>query len=410
MDFNPLLKEALSLEASSSISSEIEECEFDGDVVDSGEHHSPVVDFTNAPNELHDDAVGNADHGQQMAMQAAEENEPNIATNRVNGVTAAEECRDSDDEDAIWKRTRARYSLVGSTLDELETFLQETDDEDDLHHNIDDEEEYRKFLAAVLLDGDETSGAAPENENVDEDEDEDNDADFELELEEALYSDGDDNLPSVSQEREHERVGRRPETRQKKRQKTDNRQNKFSGQTNRPLLPILPCAPIFPVSAPHARNYKHVGTSYVQNYVGPFTPQQIGQLHCLMYEHVQLLVQVFSLSVLEPSKQHISTEVHKLLSEMLQRRDQVLASQRTPYPSSCFSLPYIYPAVTVKNTSESSTMSGGVAPTESFFWVPFISENVLSVIDVAPLSLVQSYMDDVSIGMLLFFICTIVGL
>ncbi|GJW52286.1 transcriptional corepressor LEUNIG_homolog isoform X1 [Tanacetum coccineum] len=35
---------------------------------------------------------------------------------------------------------------------------------------------------------------------------------------------------------------------------------------------------------------------------------------------------------------------------------------------------------------------------QSFFWVPFISENVLSIIDVAPLSLVQSYLDDVSIG------------
>nr|GEY56490.1 kinesin-like protein KIN-12B [Tanacetum cinerariifolium] len=43
-------------------------------------------------------------------------------------------------------------------------------------------------------------------------------------------------------------------------------------------------------------------------------------------------------------------------------------------------------------------MSGGVPPSESFFWVSFISENVLSFIDVAPLSLVQSYMDDVSIA------------
>ncbi|GJW60828.1 Myb-like protein [Tanacetum coccineum] len=394
MDFNPLLKEALSIEASSSLSSEIEECEFDGDVVDSGEYHSPVVDLTNAPDKLHDDAVGNANHGQQMAMQAAEENERNIATNRVNDVTVAEERRDSDDEDAIWKRTRARYSLVGSTLDELETFLQETDDEDDLHHNIDDEEEYRKFLAAVLLDGDETSGAAPENENVDEESD--NDADFELELEEALGSDGDDILPSGSQEGEH---GRRPETRQKKRQKTDTRQNKFSGQMNRPLLPILPNAPIFPLLVPHARNYMNGGTSFAKNnHVSAFTPQQIGQLHCLMYEHVQLLVQVFSLSVLEPSKQHISTQVRTLLSEMLQKRDQVLASQRIPYPSSWFSLPYIYPAVTVQNNTESSTISGGVPPTESFFWVPSISDNVLSVMDVAPLSLVKSYMDNVSIA------------
>nr|KAJ0221876.1 hypothetical protein LSAT_V11C200064090 [Lactuca sativa] len=34
----------------------------------------------------------------------------------------------------------------------------------------------------------------------------------------------------------------------------------------------------------------------------------------------------------------------------------------------------------------------------SFFWVPLVSENLLSVIDVAPLSLVRSYIDDSSIA------------
>ncbi|GKE12038.1 hypothetical protein Tco_1415589, partial [Tanacetum coccineum] len=58
----------------------------------------------------------------------------------------------------------------------------------------------------------------------------------------------------------------------------------------------------------------------VQALVCAFTPQQIGQLHCLMYEHVQLLVQVFSLSIIEPFKQHISSQVDTLLSEMLQKR------------------------------------------------------------------------------------------
>lgn len=373
MDFNPLLKEAPSLEASSSLSSEIEE--LDADVVDSREKHSPAVNLIDPLDELRD--------------------EPNIATNKVTDVTA-EECRDmsqsqkinviSDDEDAIWRRTRARYSLVGSTLDELETFLQETDDEDDLHHNIDDEEEYRKFLAAVLLDGDSGSGSAQENENFDEDED--NDADFELELEEALGSD-DENLPSVSHEREREHVGRRPETRQKKRQKTDLRDKKFSGQTNRPLRPILPFAPIAPSSSPNARCHMIQSTSFAKDdYISVFTPYQIGQLHCLMYEHVQLLVQVFSLSVLEPSRQHVATQVHRLLSEMLHKRDQALTSRRVPYPSFCFNLPYIRSDVTAQNTAEP----------EVFFWVPFVSNAVVSVMDVAPLNLVQSYMDDISVA------------
>ncbi|KAG6776840.1 hypothetical protein POTOM_016630 [Populus tomentosa] len=43
-----------------------------------------------------------------------------------------------DDEDAICKRTRAKYSLASFTLDELEAFLQESGDEDNLP-NVDDE-------------------------------------------------------------------------------------------------------------------------------------------------------------------------------------------------------------------------------------------------------------------------------
>lgn len=388
MDFNPFLKEAPSLETSSSLSSEIEEIE--ADVVDSRENHSPVVNVANATDEMPDDGVENV--------------EPSIVTVAVaddvtiegRGDTSHSQKQnvDSDDEDAIWRRTRARYSLVGSTLDELETFLQETDDEDDLHHNIDDEQEYRKFLAAVLNNGDAGSGAAQENDNLDEDED--NDADFELELEEALESDVDENLNNMSQEREHERVGRRPETRQKKRQKTGVQQNEFTGHMNRPLRPILPYAPI----SPNAYNCMIQSTPSSRNdYICEFTPHQIGQLHCLLYEHVQLLVQLFSLCILEPSRQHIATQAHRLLSEMLCKRDQVLASQRVPYPSCCFSLPYILSSVTSQNTSQFSTVSSGSIPMDGISWVPFVSDTVLSVIDVAPLNLVQSYMDDISIGM-----------
>ncbi|GJY95383.1 homeodomain-like superfamily protein [Tanacetum coccineum] len=38
-------------------------------------------------------------------------------------------------------------------------------------------------------------------------------------------------------------------------------------------------------------------------------------------------------------------------------------------------------------------MSRGLSPAKSFFLMPFINENVFSVIDVGLLSLVQSYMD-----------------
>ncbi|KAI3680529.1 hypothetical protein L6452_35301 [Arctium lappa] len=163
----------------------------------------------------------------------------------------------------------------------------------------------------------------------------------------------------------------------------------------------------------------YVSSSAKNDYISAFTPQQIGQLHCLIYEHVQLLVQVFSLSVLEPSRQHIATQVQRLLSEMLHTHDQVMTSQRLPYPSFCFNLPYICSAVTnelqknlqPQNTSKnlphcdpnsyqsvSNGATGHVQPMEGFFWVPFVSDTVLSVLDVAPLNLVRSYMDDVSIA------------
>lgn len=62
--------------------------------------------------------------------------------------SARQDQHDQDVADAISKRTRAHYSLADMSLDQLETFLQESDEED-YFQNVDDEEEYRKFLAAV---------------------------------------------------------------------------------------------------------------------------------------------------------------------------------------------------------------------------------------------------------------------
>ncbi|KAL4563044.1 hypothetical protein LXL04_027075 [Taraxacum kok-saghyz] len=354
IDFNPFLKDPPSLEPSSSLSSDIEEFHADVDSTSHHHHNRPPVE--------------NTEHSQQTVTQVPDsyDTEPNKPI--VNSDD------NDDDEDAIWRRTRARYSLVGSTLDELETFLQETDDEDDLHHNIDDEQEYRKFLAAVLQqDGDPSLLATQATENLDEEEeeeDEDNDADFELELEEALESDIDE---------------RRPETRhQKKRQKTDVHNKKETNNKNnnsiRPLRPILPYAPIS--HSPYMMIQNTGLTS--KECPTPFMPHQIGQLHCLIYEHVQLLVQVFSVSVLEPSRQHIASQLHGLLLEIVNKRDRVLASRKVPYPSFCFSLPYIQSTVSLQNNMSECE------------WVPFVTENVTSVIDVAPLNLLGSYLTDVS--------------
>ncbi|KAK6123629.1 hypothetical protein DH2020_042628 [Rehmannia glutinosa] len=450
-DFNPFLKETNSVEASSSLSSEVED--LDTDVADSRER--PCAPFDRNSEEKHRDITKdcqtseNVEHGEEIVMQttvssgevcgkkpdvtcAATTDKTGSLCDKENGSTGltdvsnATDSRkpmvDMDAEGAICMRTRARYSLASFTLDELETFLQETDDEDDLQ-NVDDEEEYRKFLAGILI-GDDSQNLLG-NANAD-DEDEENDADFELELEEALESE--------PEEVEERRVTRR--NRCKKASLEGSK--KLSGKLNRPLRPLLPFASIgsFP-----AYDGKHLTPNIAPSYMPPvnngftfgFTPHQIGQLHCLIHEHVQLLIQVFSLCVLEPVKNHTAAEVKELVVEMLQKRDQVLAWRTVPYPSFCFSPPYIHPSVsdglqkmlppngsnenvqrdfpTGSNREPHSDVislssgrhirlpdeQAGTSQTpECTSWVPYVCGPVLSVIDVAPLRLVENYIDDVA--------------
>lgn len=456
-DFNPFLKETNSLEASSSLSSEVED--LDMDIADSKGKRCAAGG--NKSEKKHQDACGNVENGEEIVMQtavssgkecgknsdlaysSATDKESALLNQSDNGslfdkesgltsladISYAADSRkslgDMDTEGAISMRTRARYSLASFTLDELETFLQETDDEDDLQ-NVDDEEEYRKFLAAVLR-GDDSQNLL-ENANVD-DEDEENDADFELELEEALES-------------EPEEVEQRRMTRRNRCKKASQERNKkFSVQLNRPLRPLLPFASIGSFSA---ADEKHLTPNVPSSYTPPvnngytcgFTPHQIGQLHCLLHEHIQLLIQVFSISVLEPGKSHIASEVKELVVQMLQKRDQALAWRTVPYPSFCFFPPYIHPSVSdgIQNTlpskdgnenvhqnfprgsnrelrsdivsmsNERQTYDGkaGSSQTPEYTsWVPCVCGPMLSVMDVAPLRLVENYIDDVSSGMLL---------
>ncbi|CBI23241.3 unnamed protein product, partial [Vitis vinifera] len=422
VDFNPYLKESPSLEASSSLSSEIEGP--DTNVADSGGSTFVPVGpnlLSNLNMEVQECAIGDSEHQEESVMQAvvypagiSENKADKIVSSRhkkrksvlisqpeteticekengsCSGTDVAHDAAigalsdtthsrkpimDLDDEDAICTRTRARYSLASFTLDELETFLQETDDDDDLQ-NVDDEEEYKKFLAAVLLGGD----------------------DFEIEIEEALESDLDENTRGGSQKEEHKATVRRPETRQNKRQKANAHDRKMLlGQAKRPLRPLLPIFPnvtiapfpsfdgknLMAETAPH-----HLSSSAHDGLVNGFTPHQIGQLHCLIHEHVQLLIQVFSLCALEPSRQHIASQVQGLLSEMLHKRDQILSWRHVPYPTFCFRPPYIHPSILDEIPKN--------CPAQSSFWVPYVCDPVLSILDVAPLSLVRGYMDDIS--------------
>ncbi|CAM8967734.1 unnamed protein product [Rhodiola kirilowii] len=452
VDFNPCLKEALSPDASSSLSSEIEERDLIGDVTDSSFGYLHNEDDETIPR---DKEIGREQGSEyQKNVASVSQSEKGSMRDHETGFTsgvdvddygtavelgtredAVNTVFDFDDDDAICKRTRARYSLASFTLDELETFLQETDDDDDFP-NVDDEEEYRKFLAAVLLGGDGDGMGDQENQTVDdEDEDEENDADFELEIEEALESDLDERI----NRKEKDETGRRPETRQNKPKKASS--VKDSGHLQnvqrhfRPLVPIMPSAPISLLSAMDRTPIQPCLSSSPENAVtSAFTPHQLGQLHCIIYEHIQLLVQVYSLSVFDPARQQIALQVQGLIMDLIDKRNQALAQRREPHPYFCFGPPYVHPSVLcelpktwpiqlsyVQPASMDSfgqippSHSNSVPPPaegshnedqedtlqkkERVFWLPHIIGPLYSILDAAPLSLAGEYINEVKTAM-----------
>ncbi|KAJ0078822.1 hypothetical protein Patl1_24607 [Pistacia atlantica] len=419
VDFNPFLKGTPSPEASSSLSSEIvgdsdhaeEEITLQAKVSSKGpcektECRMDVPRKTKKRKSLlisqsEAEAVGEKENG---SISSGIEVYEGMVGDLANTTDSLKPMMGLDDEDAICRRTRARYSLASFTLDELEAFLQETDDDDDLQ-NVDDEEEYRKFLAAVLKGEDGDGLSTQGNENID-DEDEDNDADFEIELEEMLESDYDE---GITEKTEKVSGGRRPETRQNRRQKASAQyKKKLLEQTKRPLRPLLPVLPnvlpvvpfpsvkgktLMPGTAP-----TYISSTAEDTLINGFTPHQIAQLHCLMHEHLQLLIQVFSLSILDSSRQHIASQAQGLIFEMLHKHDEAIAFRSEPYPDIYFCPPYTcssVPDTVLQFGPGQSAFDSSSQTLKGYFWVPSVSGPVLSVLDVAPLKLAGKYMDEV---------------
>ncbi|KAG7587641.1 hypothetical protein ISN44_As07g000220 [Arabidopsis suecica] len=336
VDFNPFLKDSPSREASSSLSSEVET--LDGEIVNSitvpqtlggreGKEEiampsnvsceEPIPEDSPDPCSLKEGgfARDEASSADERTVEAANENGEQLCDMMIQ--TQKQDLMSTEEDDAICKRTRARYSLVSFTLDDLEAFLQETDDEDDIP-NVDDEEEYRKFLAAVLHSGDTEVPLAQTGTNDDDDDDEDNDLDFEIELEEALETDDEEIIPEKVATGDNISTKRRPVTRQKRRQNISihhkNNSPEQAGRLLRPLVPILPIAP-------PGRKFSatEAVASSENRTINGFTQAQMGELHCLIHDHLQLLIQVYSLCAFDHSRQRIGTHVQGLLSEMLKQ-------------------------------------------------------------------------------------------
>ncbi|CAA6653925.1 unnamed protein product [Spirodela intermedia] len=255
--------------------------------------------------------------------------------------------REIDDEDAICMRTRARHSLADYSLEELETFLQESDDDDDLQ-NVDDEEEYRKFLSAVLSDGNDLGNERNGDENLDEDEE--NDADFEIEIEEALDSDVMKTIKRFQ------------------RASTMNK-NRPLGQAKTPLRPILPFVTNTPVDSP----FQSHGWQSSFSQIIPHSSSKVES--------------VFSLSAHDPIRQHIASKVQLLLLEMVDKREEALACRRVSYPAYCFDYLHAYQSINIDPSQRIN-----------FSWAPSISTPMLSILDVKSLGSTKKYIDDLFLG------------
>ncbi|KAJ4760491.1 Myb-like protein O [Rhynchospora pubera] len=349
LDFVPFLREDIPSDGSSGLTSENE------GVGPAPTEESPL----DVNNNNRDDGLAEGPSGQ---------------AGPTTGLSMGEE-----EDDAICKRTRARFSLENYSLDELEAFLQESD-EDGGGPNVDEEEEYRRFLAAVLTDelpyNTEEVGVADEDEN---------DADFELEIEEALESEPDEPVDNTLNETPARGSGahRRPETRQKKRMKessSDPHQSHLAmglmkTAPLRPLLPYVTHTQVTVASAPS-----------VPGQLFGFTAQQIGQLYVMLHEHVQLLVQVFSISVLDPARQQVASEIQNLIKELMVNREEALTGKRVAHPMSCFLVPHLCSTVSCNANGKPKSVT----------WMPSIVGPIFSVLDVMPLRLAKDYLEDVA--------------
>ncbi|CAM8967750.1 unnamed protein product [Rhodiola kirilowii] len=381
--------EALSPDASSSLSSEIEERDLIGDVTDSSFGY------------LHNEDDETIPRDKEIGREQGSEYQKNVAS-----VSQSEKGSMRDHETGF---------TSGVDVDDYGTAVElgtredaETDDDDDFP-NVDDEEEYRKFLAAVLLGGDGDGMGDQENQTVDdEDEDEENDADFELEIEEALESDLDERI----NRKEKDETGRRPETRQNKPKKASS--VKDSGHLQnvqrhfRPLVPIMPSAPISLLSAMDRTSIQPCLSSSPENAV--------------------------TSAVFDPARQQIALQVQGLIMDLIDKRNQALAQRREPHPYFCFGPPYVHPSVLcelpktwpiqlsyVQPASMDSfgqippSHSNSVPPPaegshnedqedtlqkkERVFWLPHIIGPLYSILDAAPLSLAGEYINEVKTAM-----------
>jgi hypothetical protein len=62
--------------------------------------------------------------------------------------------------------------------------------------------------------------------------------------------------------------------------------------------------------------------------------------------------------ILEPAMQQITVETHRMLMELVEKREAVLSWKRSAFPDFCFHPPYIHPSVPEDEASLSKKLLG----------------------------------------------------
>ncbi|KAG0558050.1 hypothetical protein M758_10G001000 [Ceratodon purpureus] len=156
--------------------------------------------------------------------------------------------------------------------------------------------------------------------------------------------------------------GRRPVTREKRR-KRKSLQNKVvrAGFAKAPLRPLLPYSGNSSGEGSRflagSASRLWMGSAKKQPSCYGFTAHQIGQLYSLMHEHVQLLLQVYAMCILEPSMQQVAIDTRRMLMELVEKREAVLSWKKSAFPDFCFRPPYIHPSVTEDEVSSFQHLS-----------------------------------------------------
>lgn len=351
-------------------------------------------------------------------------------------------CLDSDGEESdtagIAKRTRANLSLVDIDFDFIERMMPLPDEGDEGFQFFDDEEEYANFLSAVNLDfevGDDGEGreddAAKGTEADDEDDDDDDDDYAAVDPKAArverratrhrmMERDGDaphvtvaggrTELPEARARRTARRDGpyryksklERPQYRERPVWSTvRTRRMRQAAEAAKAALEAakkqIASAGEGGMDAPQGGSSAPPGTALLVNplrpaqlvpYRGDFVPSQVGALHKMISDHVQLLLQTYARSAWDPSPaaQAAARKTLSLINNMLNvtkgRLMAKIRSKEPPHPAECFAKP---PAEN----------AGGHKKISSW-WPPRPPGSaVYTVLDVAPLRAAQKFVADV---------------